>query len=56
MKDTGQFRDDADPDRFAVALLSALEGGTLLTETRRSTEPVEIALDAMLDYIGSFLR
>ncbi|MFB2598676.1 TetR/AcrR family transcriptional regulator [Herbiconiux sp. P17] len=56
MKDSGQLRADAEPDQLAVALLSALEGGSLLTETRRSIEPVQIAVDAMLNYIETFVQ
>ncbi len=53
MKTRGALRADADPDRLSVSLLAALEGGILLTVLRRSTVPVEVALDTMLDHIES---
>ena len=54
MRDRGLLRDDADPDRLALALLAALQGGLLLTQTRRTTLPLETALDAMIELIGSY--
>ena len=54
MRDRGDLRPDADPDHLALATLSALQGGLLLTQTRRDTAPVEAALDAMLDHIASY--
>jgi TetR/AcrR family transcriptional regulator, transcriptional repressor for nem operon len=43
----------ADPDRLATALLAAVQGGLLLTQVRRNANPLEVALDAMLDHIES---
>jgi TetR/AcrR family transcriptional regulator, transcriptional repressor for nem operon len=43
----------ADADRLATALLGAVQGGLLLTQVRRNTEPLEAAVDAMLDHIES---
>ena len=40
-----------DPDDLALATLAALEGGLLLTQLRRETTPLEVALDTMLDRI-----
>ena len=54
MRDRGALRRDANPDRLAMALLSALQGGIMLTELQRSTTPVATALDVMLDHIESF--
>lgn len=53
MHDRGELRADADTDSLAVALVAAVEGGALLTRTRRETRPLEIALDTMLDHIRS---
>ena len=41
----------ADPARLATAMLAALQGGLSLTQIRRSTEPLEAALDAMIDHV-----
>ncbi|PRY46891.1 TetR/AcrR family transcriptional regulator [Umezawaea tangerina] len=54
MRDRGDLRPDADPDRLALATLTALQGGLLLTQVRRDTVALEAALDSMIDHIGSF--
>jgi hypothetical protein len=36
---------------LAVALLAAVEGGSLLTQLHRDTAPLETALDEILDRI-----
>jgi AcrR family transcriptional regulator len=54
MLDRGELRPDADPDQLAAALLAALQGGMLLTQTKRDTFPLEAVLGAMLAYIESF--
>lgn len=56
MHDRGDLRPEADPERLALALLSALQGGLLLTQARRDTVALEVALDTMLDHIESFHR
>ena len=48
----GRLTPDTDPDTLALALLAALQGGLLLTQIQRDTEPLEAALDAMLDLIA----
>jgi TetR/AcrR family transcriptional regulator, transcriptional repressor for nem operon len=55
MRDRGELRADADPDHLALAVLSALQGGLLLSQLRRETGPLEAALDAMLDHVASYL-
>jgi AcrR family transcriptional regulator len=54
MHERGELRADGDPDRLATALFAALQGGIALTHVRRATEPLEAALDAMLDHIASY--
>ncbi len=54
MRDRGELRADTDTDGLALALLTALQGGLLLTQTRRSTEPLRTGLDAMLAHIATF--
>lgn len=53
MRDRGELQPGADPDDLALATLAALQGGLLLTQIRRETTPLEVALDAMLDHIAS---
>ncbi len=54
MRERGELRPDADPDRLALALLAAVQGGLLLGQTRRDTAPLETALDAMIAYVRGF--
>jgi TetR/AcrR family transcriptional regulator, transcriptional repressor for nem operon len=55
MHERGEFAKTVDPDRLALALLAAVEGGFLLTQVRRNTAPLEDALDTILDYIESLV-
>ncbi|GAA0942205.1 TetR/AcrR family transcriptional regulator [Kribbella koreensis] len=54
MSDRGELSPDADPEKLAMALLAALQGGMLLTQTQRDAAPLAAALDAMLTYVESF--
>jgi AcrR family transcriptional regulator len=54
MRARGVLRADADPEQLALATLTALQGGLLLTQIRRDTAALEAGLDAMLDHIASF--
>jgi TetR/AcrR family transcriptional repressor of nem operon len=51
MQDRGELREDADPDFLALALLTALQGGLLMTQTRQDTLALETVLDMMIDRI-----
>ena len=54
MRDRGELRPDADTDALALALLTALQGGLLLTQTRRNTTPLRTGLDAVLAHIRTY--
>jgi AcrR family transcriptional regulator len=54
MRDQGILRDDTDTDRLALALLAAVQGGLVLTQTRRTTVPLETALDVALELVRSY--
>jgi TetR/AcrR family transcriptional repressor of nem operon len=54
MKDRGELAPVADVDKLATALLTALQGGLLLTKTLRDGEPLETALNTVIDHIASF--
>lgn len=41
------------PDDLALALLTALQGGLLMTQIHREVRPLEVALDTVLDRIAS---
>jgi TetR/AcrR family transcriptional repressor of nem operon len=47
----GELPAEVDPEGLALALLAAMQGGLLLTQIQRQTQPLEVALDAMLDRI-----
>jgi TetR/AcrR family transcriptional repressor of nem operon len=54
MKDRGVLRDDADPRALAIGILAALQGGYLLAQVARDSEPMAVALDMALDRVRSF--
>lgn len=41
------------PEDLALALLTALQGGLLMTQIHRNVRPLEVALDTVLDHIAS---
>ena len=51
MRERGEIARSADPERLALALLAAVQGGLLLTQTRRDTIALEAALDTVIDGI-----
>lgn len=51
MVEAGSLPDTVDIDRHALALLAALQGGLLLGDLRRSSTPLEAALDAAIDHL-----
>jgi TetR/AcrR family transcriptional repressor of nem operon len=51
MRARGDLRPDTDTDALALALLVALQGGLLLTQTRRNTAPLRTGLDTVLAHI-----
>lgn len=54
MRDRGDLRPEADLDELAMALLTALQGGSLLSQTLRSAEPMRASMKAALAYVRSF--
>ena len=53
MRDRGELRSEADPETLSMALLAAVEGGTLLAQTLREVAPLEAVLDAVLAHVHS---
>ena len=49
MRARGELPDRIDPDRFALALLAAVQGGLLLTQARRDTVALEASLNTLID-------
>jgi TetR/AcrR family transcriptional regulator, transcriptional repressor for nem operon len=56
MRDQGDLRPDTDTDALAIALLTALQGGLLLTQTRRNTTPLRAGLDAVIAHIRTHAK
>ena len=54
MRDRGDLRPDADPERLTYALMAALQGGMLLGQTARSGAPLRAALTSVLEYVRSY--
>ena len=54
MHDRGELAESADPEVLATALMTALEGGLVLSQTMRTVRPLEISLDAALGYLDTF--
>jgi AcrR family transcriptional regulator len=54
MRTSGKLRRTADPARLATATLAAIQGGLVLTQTRRDPHQLRIALDAAYSYLRSF--
>lgn len=48
MKDNGVLRAESDPDRMALALLTAVQGGLLLAQVQRTTGALEVTLDTVI--------
>ncbi len=47
----GELPDRTDIDQVALAMLAAIQGGLLLSQVRRSTAPLEAAVDTMIDHL-----
>jgi TetR/AcrR family transcriptional regulator, transcriptional repressor for nem operon len=54
MQADGKLRRGADPAGLATATLAAIQGGLVLTQTRRDPQQLRIALDAANAYLRSF--
>jgi AcrR family transcriptional regulator len=54
MKDRGELTEQAEPDSLAQALLAAMQGGMLLTQTLRDLASLRASLQAALTYVGIF--
>jgi AcrR family transcriptional regulator len=54
MRERGDLRPSTDTDTLALALLAALQGGLLLTQTRRNTASLRAGLNTVLAQIQSY--
>jgi AcrR family transcriptional regulator len=51
MRDHGDLRSDVDVEALATSILASVQGGLLLSQTRRNTASVRIAIDASIAYL-----
>jgi len=56
MQRTGELHADADAADLAAAIMTALQGGLLLTQTTRATRHLQLSLDMALHHIAGHLR
>lgn len=56
MRQRGHLPLKSDPRALAEALMAALQGGLLLTKTRRTSRPLANALNAVIDHIEDLAR
>jgi AcrR family transcriptional regulator len=56
MHERGELPADAEPDRLALALLAAAQGGLVLTQVARRTEPLQVALDTVIEHIAELAK
>lgn len=54
IQDHGDLRPDADIDELAYALLAALQGGALLSQSLQNNAPLQASMNAALAYIQAF--
>jgi AcrR family transcriptional regulator len=53
MRDKGELREDIDPGALAVGILASVQGGLLLSQTRRDSAAVRVAVDMAIAYLGT---
>lgn len=51
MRARGDLRPDVDIDTLAVSILASVQGGLLLSQTRRDSRAVQIAVDTSIAYL-----
>jgi hypothetical protein len=51
MRDHGELRADIDAQSLAVSILASVQGGLLLSQTRRDSHSVRAAVDMAIAYL-----
>jgi TetR/AcrR family transcriptional repressor of nem operon len=54
MRDRGVLRADVDAQSFALSMLASVQGGLLLSQTRRDSAAVRTAVDMSIAYLRTF--
>jgi AcrR family transcriptional regulator len=55
MQQRGELRADASPAALAMALLASVEGGMVLSQTRKDPASLHVAVEAGLDHVRTYL-
>jgi TetR/AcrR family transcriptional repressor of nem operon len=56
MRQSGALSPSTNPHELAMALLSAVQGGLLLSKTTQTSRPLEIAIEMAIDHIVRHMR
>lgn len=56
MRENGELRQDIDANALATSILASVQGGFLLSQTRRDSMSVRIAIDASIGYLRTMRR
>jgi len=56
MRERGDLAECADPEELATALMTAIEGGLVLSQVTRDVRPLEVSLKSALGYVRTYLR
>jgi AcrR family transcriptional regulator len=54
MRRSGRLRPDAEPERLAIAVMAAFQGGMLLAQAENDVNPLVVALDMAIAWVASF--
>ena len=54
LQERGELGGDADPERLAQEVMASIQGGYVLSTTKREAQPMRSALDAVFDRLRSF--
>jgi AcrR family transcriptional regulator len=54
LQERGELRGDAEPERLAEEAMASIQGGYLLSTTKREARPMRAALDAVFERIRSY--
>ncbi|GAA2056703.1 TetR/AcrR family transcriptional regulator [Leifsonia soli] len=56
MRDRGVLRNDVDVDALALSMLASVQGGLLLSQARRDSSAVRVAVDTAIDHLRTLTR
>lgn len=54
MRETGEIKSRSNVEEIAISMLTAIQGGILLSKAARNSRPLELAFDMALAYVKHF--